>query len=191
MSDTIQPNKRKIVLIDKAFQGRFILSVLATIILFSLCSAGLLYWLISSDLNVQSQAAHINIANTWERLGLSILLSNIVAAIIAGLMAIIVVLYISHKIAGPLYRFETLCKDVGDGNLDTITCLREGDQLQELAQSFSLMVNKLRNKRTKNNELIAEMNQQLVRLKNNADLSIEQQISIDNIDLVLREIKEL
>jgi len=190
MSDKIKPNKRKIILIDKAFQGRFILSVLATIILFGLCSAGLLYWLISGDLNVQSQAAHINIANTWERLGLSILLGNVVAAVIAGLMAIIVVLYISHKIAGPLYRFETLCKDVGDGKLDTITYLREGDQLQELAQSFTTMVDKLRNKRTKDNELIAEINQQLVSLKNSADLSCEQQKSIKNIELVLNQIKE-
>ncbi len=190
MSDTIKPNKRKIILIDKAFQGRFIVSVLATIILFGLCSAGLLYWLISSDLNVQSQAAHINIANTWERLGLSILLGNIVAAIIAGLTAIIVVLYISHKIAGPLYRFETLCKEVGEGNLDTITYLREGDQLQELAQSFSTMVDKLRDKRKNKNELVAEINQQLVSLKNNAELSIEQQESIENIELILNKIKE-
>lgn len=49
-------------------------------------------------------------------------------------MTIIVVLYISHEIAGPLYRFESLCHQVGEGNLDTITYLRKKDQLQELAQ---------------------------------------------------------
>lgn len=191
MTETLPPPKRKIILINKAFQGRFIASVLATIILFGLCSAGLLYWLISSDLQVQSQAAHINIANTWERLGLTILIGNIVAAVIAGLMAIIVVLYISHKIAGPLYRFETLCKQVGDGDLNTVTHLRPNDQLQELADCFRYMVDKLRSKREQTDQLLVELNTQLTNFKNNSDLSTEEIESIDNLEAIVKQIKDV
>jgi len=192
MSINNEPTKkRRIILIDKAFQGRFIVSVLATIVIFGLCSAGLIYWLISGDLEAQSQAAHINIANTWERLGLSILIGNIVAAVIAGLMAIIVVLYISHKIAGPLYRFESLCKDVGDGKLDTMTHLRTNDQLQALAQSFTLMVEKLRVKQENKSNLLVEVNQQLNHFKNDSNLAETQQSAVENIELLLIKIKEL
>lgn len=190
MINTVHPKKRKTILINKVFQGKFIASVLATIVLFGLCSAAIIYWLISSDLHVQSQAAHINIANTWERLGVSILVGNVVAAIIAGLMAVIVVLYISHKIAGPLYRFETLCKEVGEGNLDTITYLRANDQLQELAQSFSLMVDKLRNKRKQTNSSIENINNQLASLQNEIDFSSEQLKTIEKIKSILEHIKE-
>ncbi len=187
MIDKRQLKKRKIILINKAFQGRFILSVLATIILFGLCSAGIIYGLMDSDLHMQSQTAHVNIANTWERLGFSILLGNIVAAVIAGLMAVIVVLYISHKIAGPLYRFETLCKEVGEGNLDTITYLRANDQLQELAQSFSLMVDKLRKKREHTNETVDTINNKLDSLNTNIQHSTEQ---LEEIKKLLLQIKE-
>ncbi len=190
MNDKRQLKKRKIILINKAFQGRFILSVLATIILFGLCSAAIIYGLIDSDLHMQSQSAHVNIANTWERLGFSILLGNIVAAIIAGLMAVIVVLYISHKIAGPLYRFETLCKEVGDGNLDTITYLRANDQLQELAQSFSKMVDNLRKKRERTNEAVDEINRKLDQINSNAQYSTEQFEEIKKIKTLLLQIKE-
>lgn len=190
MTETTQASKRKIILINKAFQGRFIASVLAMIILFGLCSAGLLYWLIGSDLQVQSQTAHINIANTWERLGLSILIGNIVAAVIAGLTAVIVVLYISHKIAGPLYRFESLCKQVGDGNFNTITHLRSNDQLQELAQSFSAMVDKLRNRRDQTNNLLDDLNNQISCLKNDSNLSSEQIDSIEKIETIVEHIKK-
>jgi len=191
MTETTQPSKRKIILISKAFQGRFIASVLATIILFGICSAILLYWLIGNDLQVQSQAAHINIANTWERLGLSILIGNVIATIIAGGTAIIVVLYISHKIAGPLYRFETLCKQVGDGHLDTITHLRANDQLQELAKSFSSMVDKLQSKRQQKNHLTDEANNELEVIKKKSDLTPEQRDSITKIESIVAKIKKI
>jgi len=166
--------KRRTVFIKKAFQGRFIVSVLLMIILFGLCSAGMIYWLISSDLQSQSQAAHINIANTWERLGLSILVGNIVAIILAGIPTIFVVLYISHKIAGPLYRFEKICEQVANGNFDTVTPLREHDQLQDLAQSFSMMTKKLREQQQNRQQSFTRMKSQLETLKNIQNLNQEQ-----------------
>jgi len=183
--------KRKIILINKSFQMKFIASVLATIILFALCSAGLLYWLISGDLESQSQAAHFNINNAWERLGISILIGNVVAAIIAGIMAIYVVLYISHKIVGPLYRFETICKKVAEGDLNTITRLRPNDQLQELADSFSSMVDKLRDKKVEKDTLTLELNSHIEKLKQEVNYTEEQLISIKKIELLLVSIKSL
>ena len=133
----------------------------------------------------------LNIANTWERLGLSILIGNIVAAVIAGLMAIIVVLYISHKIAGPLYRFESLCKQVGEGNLNTITHLRSNDQLQELAQSFSAMVDKLRNRREQKNKLLDDLNNEIGHLKTDSNLTPEHIDSIKKLEAIVGHIKNI
>jgi nitrogen fixation/metabolism regulation signal transduction histidine kinase len=42
-------------------------------------------------------------------------------------------IFLSHKIAGPLYRFEALCDQIGDGQLEMDISLRENDQLQELS----------------------------------------------------------
>jgi methyl-accepting chemotaxis protein len=154
-------SKRRNVFIKKAFQARFMAGVIGLILLSSLSSALLIYWVTGGDLQAQAQSAHANIVTAWQRLGLSILLGNVVAIIVAGAAGIASVLYASHKIAGPLYRFETLCREVGDGNLNTITKLREDDQLQDLAKSFSTMVIKLRDRRDLRQRLLNDINQQI------------------------------
>ena len=191
MSQSVAKTARRSVFIKKAFQGRFIASVLLMIILFGLCSAGLIYWLISGDLQSQSQSAHINIANAWERLGLSILIGNIVAAVVAGLSAIIVVLYISHKIAGPLYRFETLCRQIGEGNLDGVTHVRENDQLQELAVAFTEMVEQLRQRRDQQQVLLTELHIQLDMLSNQTEPNSAENAAVFNFRETLNKLQNM
>ncbi len=191
MSQSVAKTARRSVFIKKAFQGRFIASVLLMIILFGLCSAGLIYWLISSDLQSQAQSAHINIANAWERLGLSILIGNIVAAVVAGLSAIIVVLYISHKIAGPLYRFETLCRQIGEGNLDGVTHVRENDQLQELAVAFTEMVEQLRQRRDQQQVLLTELHIQLDMLSNQTEPNSVESAAVFNFRETLNKLQNM
>lgn len=188
------PNsKRRNVFIKKAFQARFMAGVIGLILLSSLSSALLIYWITGGDLQAQSQSAHANIVNAWERLGLSILLGNIVAIIVASAAGVTSVLYASHKIAGPLYRFETLCQEIGNGNFDTITQLREDDQLQELANSFSEMVAKLRNSRDQRNRLIGEINHHIasITLNSGDNLPEELQNVLNELSKLVGELKNM
>jgi nitrogen fixation/metabolism regulation signal transduction histidine kinase len=172
MNDTAV--KRRRLFIDKRFQGRFILGAFAIIMLSGLCSALLIYWITGDDLKAQTFSAHINIADADSRLGLSILIGNVVSILVAGGVAIISVLYASHKIAGPLYRFKKLCEEVGNGNLDTITSLREQDLLQELALAFSVMLNNLRDQRDRRKQHLAEIQSRIDDLKNGDNLTAQQ-----------------
>ncbi len=156
-----KPVSRRKIFIKRSFQGRFIAWIIGLIIVFGLCSAFIVYALISSDLTTQSFSAHVNIENTWQRLGLSILVGNIISAVIAILMSIIVVLYISHKIAGPLYRLEQLFLQVGNGDYDVAAQLRSSDQLLELLESFQHMTMKLKKRRDQQHRLLEEINHQL------------------------------
>jgi|GEM_PF-361781 len=180
--------KRRTVFIKKAFQGRFIITVLMMILLFGFCSAGLIYWLINSDLHAQSQSAHGNISNTWARLGLSILMGNLVAVIIAGIPTVFFVLYISHKIAGPLYRFEQACEQIGDGNLDTVTQLRKQDQLQDLSIAFTTMSDKLRARQQQRQQNLAAMENQLKALKTMQQLSPQQSHVIAELEHSIQQL---
>lgn len=153
--------KRRQIFIKKDFQGRFMMGAFAVIFLSGACSALLVYWLTGGDLQAQAQSAHVNIANASQRLGISVMLGNLTSLVIAGVVAVISVLYASHKIAGPLYRFEALCKDVAIGNLNTVTKLRENDQLQALATAFADMVVQLREQRDSRMAAVAELKQNL------------------------------
>jgi len=52
--------------------------------------------------------------------------------------------YLSHKVAGPLFRFVACTQEVLKGNLKIMVNLRKGDELRELEGAFNDMTEKLR-----------------------------------------------
>lgn len=140
--------KRRTVFIKRGFQIRFITWVIGLLIMCCLCSAAVLYPLLSSELNSGLTAGHRDIGNIKSQLTLAILIGNVLAIIVAALATTVVILYISHKIAGPLYRFERICKEIGHGNLNASAVLREKDQLKGLSEAFNEMLAQLRNRRS-------------------------------------------
>lgn len=183
-------HQRRTVFIDKAFQARFIAGVLVLILLSAFCSALLIYWLAGGELQAQSQTAHLNIMSALEHLGVSIFIANLVALLVAGCLAVFVMLYSSHKIAGPLYRFEKLCEQVGDGQLDTITSLREGDQLQGMGKAFAGMVSKLRERKGQRTVLAAQLASQLGQLQKDPAIAANYSGQLEQMQEALKQLQE-
>jgi len=52
--------------------------------------------------------------------------------------------YLSHKVAGPLFRFVMCTREVANGNLRIQANLRKGDELRELETGFNEMTERLR-----------------------------------------------
>lgn len=184
------PFKRRNVFINKAFQSRLIAGIFLLILLSGLCSALLIFWITGGDLQAQSQSAHANIVNTWDRLGLSILIGNVVSIVIAGTIAMFVVLYATHKIVGPLYRFEKLCEQVGEGNLDALVSLREKDQLQALGLAFASMINKLRARKHRQQECVSGIINQIEQLKIDRTLAPNQRHLLEQLELTVKQLVE-
>lgn len=55
-------------------------------------------------------------------------------------------LYFMHRIAGPLYRFSTLFRSIGSGDLHQRARLRKHDYLHREAQAFNTMLDSLENR---------------------------------------------
>ena len=55
-------------------------------------------------------------------------------------------LYFMHRIAGPLYRFSTLFRSIGAGDLHQRARLRKHDYLHREAQAFNTMLDNLENR---------------------------------------------
>jgi methyl-accepting chemotaxis protein len=71
--------------------------------------------------------------------------------------------YVSHKIAGPLYRFEQSAQVVGTGDLTHRVHLRTGDELLELQDEFNGMVASLQGKALADRNLALRLAQRLER----------------------------
>jgi methyl-accepting chemotaxis protein len=52
-------------------------------------------------------------------------------------------IFLSHKIAGPLYRFDQCFKDLSQGDLTTRARLRKNDEAIWLSKSFNQMTESL------------------------------------------------
>jgi methyl-accepting chemotaxis protein len=70
----------------------------------------------------------------------SVVFTNIITTIVVGCIIVVVTLFVSHKIAGPMLRFEKDLKEISQGNLQKTIRLRNEDQFQQMAQNLNDMV---------------------------------------------------
>lgn len=71
-------------------------------------------------------------AKVWPGIGIVILLFGIVS------------IYVSHKVAGPLYRLKKTLVEVTAGNLNVVVKLRKWDDLKDLADHVNILIEELR-----------------------------------------------
>ena len=131
--------KRKHV-IAKGFQARFVvvqlLWVTGALVVFAATLLGpLIYTLLTAGPSVATAVAD-------QFLLLHSTLWPVLAALLAMLAAVFV--YMSHRVAGPLYRFRMAYKDIGDGRLDITVKTRPTDYLKEEEDALNAMIGGLR-----------------------------------------------
>lgn len=66
-------------------------------------------------------------------------------------------IFVSHKIAGPVYRLEETTRIIASGDLTYQVNLRQGDELQDLQEAFNKMSDSLRNMVAKDREIIERL----------------------------------
>lgn len=66
-------------------------------------------------------------------------------------------IFITHKVAGPMYKIRKLLGSVEGNNLQLEGSLRKGDELLELFESFNDMINRLRDYRKEEINQLSEV----------------------------------
>lgn len=132
MNDDQRPKRRKIF-IDKRFQTDFSIKFLILIVIESLLAIALFSYLSRGTVITGYSGSDIVVARTGDYFMPTLLLVNLVVIGATAIAGFVILLYASHKIAGPLYRFERSLEEIGDGDLTHRFTLRSHDQLGELA----------------------------------------------------------
>ncbi len=135
---------RKNVYIDKDFQSRFILKFCVLVVLGATVTIVLLYWLSLASTSVSFVNARVKVMTTADYLLPLLIQTVLLVTVLVGLGAIGVTLIVSHKIAGPLFRFKQTFKELSDGNFTSQVSLRKGDQLLPVAGDFNQMIGVVR-----------------------------------------------
>lgn len=150
-----RPYQRRNYYIDKKFQTDFIVRFWLIVALGSLFTVVGVYWLAKNTTTVGIMDGRVAVHTTAEYL-LPLMVQTVsIELAVVSLLTILMTLYISHKIAGPLHRLKVTLKALGNGNLKPMH-FRQGDQLQEVASSY--------------NEALEKLNEKIKRIKNSSSI---------------------
>jgi len=134
----------RIVLINKSFQLRQITSFVALNSLIMLAFGGCLYLFLNSEVDANLYSAHVTYKNLRSMLFPIVLTLSLLNVVVSSLILAVFVLYASHKIAGPMYRFKLALDEISRRNLSATTSVRHDDQLQEVSASLKRVAETLR-----------------------------------------------
>jgi methyl-accepting chemotaxis protein len=92
-------------------------------------------------------------------------------------------IFISHKIAGPLYRFNLIFKAIKEGIVPTPIQLRKGDYLYSEMENINQMLERLRDKLTELQESQAHLNTSIKKCKDT--------VSHSSMNELIKEMEDL
>ncbi len=126
--------------IERKFKAVFVIKFCLIIILGALFVGVGLYLFYGRKLGETYYSALSTIVNLKDILIPAIVFTILLQFIIFSIVTILLTLFISHRIAGPVYRLERVLNNVSSGDLSlTSIRLRTRDQIQSIADSFALM----------------------------------------------------
>jgi methyl-accepting chemotaxis protein len=147
--------KRHTLIIKKGLQAKFVILVMASVV-FALGLVGWeLYYTFGRDI-----VRDLMDPGLYE---LFLELNKVLVAKLAIYLVVVVVVavFLSHKLAGPIYRFERSARLVGEGDLTHRVHLRKGDELIELQDEFNAMVQALQERVSKDRSLSRRISKQI------------------------------
>jgi methyl-accepting chemotaxis protein len=163
--------RRTNVYIDKEFQMKFILKFCGVVAAGAGVTILLLYLLSQQSTSVSFVQARVKVMTTADFILPLLIQTVLIVMAVVGVASIGVTLIVSHKIAGPLFRFKQTFKELSSGNFTNQVRLRKGDQLLEVAGDFNHMISIVREK-------LLQANTQLAGIK--ADIDAIGEFNIDD-----------
>ena len=132
--------RRKNYFIKKRFQMGFIYRFILLLLLESLLIAGLFMYISSDTLTTGYFNYILKIERTSDFFFISFLLITSIVVIGMAMIGMAVFILLSHRIAGPLYRFEKDLAEMAQGDLTKRIALRKTDQLTELKEALNILI---------------------------------------------------
>lgn len=138
--------KRRIILLNKSFQLRFSFYVCSWLIALTLAYPLIItnlfdYFIRYLALDPMGPALPHLEQKREEILWLLLLMQGLLL-----LLTFTISIYMSHKIAGPLYRLRKAFREAANGNLEQSLVFRKRDYFQELASDYSAMMASIQSK---------------------------------------------
>ena len=122
-----------------SFTTRFV----ALIVIEAILIIGLFIHISSNTLTAGYTNSTLRLESTLDFFFIPLLLVIFITGVGISLAGMVTFILLSHRIAGPLFRFESDMKDISQGDLTKRTSLRRTDQLTELKEALNVLTSSM------------------------------------------------
>jgi methyl-accepting chemotaxis protein len=178
---------RRKYFINRKFQIGFSLRFLLIIAAASIAVKLLFFYNSRGTLTVGYTGSEVNLLHTGDYFLPSLILSTVVIVIFSCLVGAIAMILLSHRLAGPLFRFQAVLDELSAGNLTRRFILRDKDQFKDLADRINAMAAVLDNKMGDIKNRTAELSGIIANLRS---VSASQPALKESLELPLQEMTE-
>lgn len=140
-----QIRRRKKYFIKPGFQSRLTAIFILIVIIVANIVGALVYGFSVEKLE-SNLVEEAKLPVDSKQLGQALLPGVIIAELISIFVVAFICIFVTHTIAGPVYRMEKVVRNIGEGDLTHFIKLRPKDELKDLADAMNEMTMGLRNK---------------------------------------------
>jgi len=169
--------------IQKSYYIRLAIKVIAIVFTGAVLASIFLYYLTWKMLSITDL---IVLERVSRQIFFQALIAFLVFSIFIVLVVVVLTLFYSHKIAGPMYRFKMALRQItAGGQLDFRVAFRKSDVIHPMAQSLNEMIEQY-------NERINFLESRLLALKQSSALLLEGKIDEKQELLLIKQyLKEM
>lgn len=136
--------KRRKYIVDKRFQGKFILFFVIISSFISIVATVVFNHIALKRLESIMWSAHISAKTTDEVIGSLFIYVNIIAFLVVSFLLILTGIWMVRKTSGFLYMISKNIMRVANGDLSVSIGLRQKDEFNDVVSSLNDMIKKLR-----------------------------------------------
>ena len=132
--------KRRNYFINKEFQGRYIFNYFIIAAIGSLLFMAVFSFFSSNTLSISYDDYQLQLGVTPFILFKKILSAQWVFVVVGGGLVVVATLFLTHRVAGPVFRFRRSFREMIDGDISDQIILRpkaEGKELADLINQFN------------------------------------------------------
>jgi methyl-accepting chemotaxis protein len=137
MNSPAQHYKRRNYFVNKEFQGRYIFNYFILAAIGSMLFIGLFSLFSYNTLSITYENYHLQLGVTPGILFRKILGTQWVFIVLGGLVVVFVTMLLTHRVAGPFFRFEKTLDAMLAKHLSDKIFLRKKDQGKDLAEKIN------------------------------------------------------
>lgn len=153
--------KRRNFFIKKDLQGKYMFSFFIFLVAGSIIFTLIFSLLSFNTMTIVYDNYKLQIGKTPLMLIKEILSAQWIFIVAGGFLFVVLSMFLTHRFAGPIFRFEKSIEEMTKGNLDFRIYLRTKDEGKELAEKINILIDMLSSDIKEMRRLSEEVNNKL------------------------------